>query len=49
MTGEKGEPIATPSGLIAELGTKGNICRSEEMLRYGQSVFTKVSAEEVKL
>jgi len=47
MAGEKREPIATTSVLIAELATKGEICRSEEMPKYGQSVFTKLLAEEI--
>ena len=34
--------------LLAELATKGKIYRSEDMPKYGQSVFTKVLAEEVK-
>jgi hypothetical protein len=34
--------------LLAELATKGKTCRSEDMPKYSQSVFTKLLTEEFK-
>jgi hypothetical protein len=48
MTGEKREPIATPSVCSQNWQPKEKYVEFEGMPKYGQSVFTKVLAEEVR-
>jgi hypothetical protein len=49
-TEESGKPTATHSICqLVELATTRELCRSEDKPKYGQNVFTKMLAEEVKI